>query len=241
MGIFKQHEPCPNCGSRDNLARYDDGSATCFGCGHYERATISGFVAQKQQEEREAGVRWPLPDDFNQDYSEEAVAWIQQYDIPVTELLQRGVGFSQRSNQLIFTFYQGDELVLWQARNFTEGRKKYFTAGDKNNVDRYYRVPSGVGPLVPRRLVVVEDCVSALKIARQCDSLPCLGATLTNTMIASLRASYDSVAVWLDGNKADAAQDIVRRAGYIGLSAFLVWTELDPKFYTNEQIKEYIK
>lgn len=30
------HEPCPNCGSRDNLARYSDGHAYCFGCGHYE-------------------------------------------------------------------------------------------------------------------------------------------------------------------------------------------------------------
>lgn len=31
-------EPCPECGSRDNLARYDDGHAFCFtpGCGHYE-------------------------------------------------------------------------------------------------------------------------------------------------------------------------------------------------------------
>jgi twinkle protein len=30
------HEPCPSCGSRDNLARYDDGHGYCFGCQHYE-------------------------------------------------------------------------------------------------------------------------------------------------------------------------------------------------------------
>lgn len=31
-------EPCPSCGSSDNLIRYDDGHAYCFspGCGHYE-------------------------------------------------------------------------------------------------------------------------------------------------------------------------------------------------------------
>lgn len=33
---FLRHEPCPNCGSKDNLARYDDGHAFCFGCNHYE-------------------------------------------------------------------------------------------------------------------------------------------------------------------------------------------------------------
>lgn len=29
-------EPCPKCGSRDNLARYSDGHGYCFGCGHHE-------------------------------------------------------------------------------------------------------------------------------------------------------------------------------------------------------------
>lgn len=36
MASFLRHEPCPSCGSRDNLARYSDGSATCFSCKHYE-------------------------------------------------------------------------------------------------------------------------------------------------------------------------------------------------------------
>jgi twinkle protein len=33
-------EPCPDCGSKDNLVRYDDGSAFCFSpaCGRYEKA-----------------------------------------------------------------------------------------------------------------------------------------------------------------------------------------------------------
>jgi twinkle protein len=35
---FTQHEPCPSCGSRDNLARYDDGHAYCFGCEYREKS-----------------------------------------------------------------------------------------------------------------------------------------------------------------------------------------------------------
>jgi len=30
-------EPCPACGSRDNLARYSDGHGFCFGCQHHEK------------------------------------------------------------------------------------------------------------------------------------------------------------------------------------------------------------
>lgn len=33
---FVAHEPCPNCGSSDNLGRYADGHAHCFGCAYYE-------------------------------------------------------------------------------------------------------------------------------------------------------------------------------------------------------------
>lgn len=36
MANFVQHEACPNCKSKDNLARYDDESAFCFGCSYYE-------------------------------------------------------------------------------------------------------------------------------------------------------------------------------------------------------------
>lgn len=33
---FLRKEPCPECGSKDNLARYSDGHAYCFGCEHFE-------------------------------------------------------------------------------------------------------------------------------------------------------------------------------------------------------------
>lgn len=33
---FVNHEACPECGSSDNLARYDDGHGFCFGCNHWE-------------------------------------------------------------------------------------------------------------------------------------------------------------------------------------------------------------
>ena len=35
---FIGHEPCPKCGSKDNLARYSDGHGYCFstGCEYWE-------------------------------------------------------------------------------------------------------------------------------------------------------------------------------------------------------------
>lgn len=44
---FTHKEPCPACGSRDNLARYTDGHGFCFGCDHYEPA--DGSVPTKRR------------------------------------------------------------------------------------------------------------------------------------------------------------------------------------------------
>ena len=34
---FLSHEPCPECGSSDALARYDDGHGYCFSCEYWEK------------------------------------------------------------------------------------------------------------------------------------------------------------------------------------------------------------
>jgi twinkle protein len=47
---FLQHEPCPKCGSRDNLARYSDGHAYCFGCEHRENTGGEQTVVIKKGE-----------------------------------------------------------------------------------------------------------------------------------------------------------------------------------------------
>ncbi|MFN4278322.1 MAG: DnaB-like helicase C-terminal domain-containing protein [Ferrovibrio sp.] len=56
---FVQHEPCPACGSKDNLARYDDGHAVCFshGCDYYERG--DGEASIKKSEKRVKGLIEP--------------------------------------------------------------------------------------------------------------------------------------------------------------------------------------
>lgn len=43
--VFLRHEPCPACGSKDNLGRWSDGHAHCFGCEYYEHG--SGAVAER--------------------------------------------------------------------------------------------------------------------------------------------------------------------------------------------------
>ncbi len=45
---FVAKEPCPECGSRDNLARYSDGHAYCFGCEYKEPPTDGEYTPQSK-------------------------------------------------------------------------------------------------------------------------------------------------------------------------------------------------
>lgn len=49
---FIRKEPCPECGSRDNLARYSDGHAFCFGCDHYEPPTDGSSPSPSRKKNR---------------------------------------------------------------------------------------------------------------------------------------------------------------------------------------------
>jgi twinkle protein len=68
---FVQHESCPSCGSKNNLARYDDGHAVCFGmsCDHYEPPSdgfsfdnVSSQQAQNNRRLEVTGVHANIPD-----------------------------------------------------------------------------------------------------------------------------------------------------------------------------------
>lgn len=50
--VALRKEPCPDCGSRDNLARYSDGHGYCFGCGYHEQGTGGDINARATREGR---------------------------------------------------------------------------------------------------------------------------------------------------------------------------------------------
>lgn len=82
----------------------------------------------------------------------------------------------------------------------------------------------------------MEDCLSAIKIARQCDSYPLMTSTLSLKEIKRLAGRYTTFLVWLDGNKYDNAQGVARRLSFLGGKAKAIYTPLDPKEYSDAEI-----
>lgn len=238
MATFVRHEPCPSCGSRDNLGRYSDGSAFCFGCHYTERATTSPFVGERDGKTQEYGTG-----DIFQQYGEASnhihgrgLAWLSSYGITATEALRAGFRWSDSWEQLLMPLYDGDNnLVCVQAKNFNPKRAskaKYYNIGDKSESATTYG-KSNV-------LVFTEDIISALVVGRNFCGMPLLGTHIHRNKLASVGGSFDRLVVWLDEDKWREARDIADAAKLIGINAKALLTPKDPKEYNGTEIVQLV-
>lgn len=246
MGKFVKHSPCPRCGSRDNLARYYDGSGYCFGCGFVIKSSQSPYVTEENEQRTKVSSRLAdkMPEDDLLLYPVHVVEWINKCDIGVAELLAKRVSFSPSQNRLFFNFYDAEgERIFAQARNFSPlAKSKYWTVGKVDDViPIYYRtVGHGTGDGRSSKLVITEDCLSAIKIARQNDAMPALSSDLSLTKLKRLARLYGAFLVWLDGDMFHKSQRICRRLQLLGCEAQPVYTPLDPKCYDDATIRNVL-
>jgi len=89
-------------------------------------------------------------------------------------------------------------------------------------------------------LVIVEDPVSAIKIARISDSMPLLGSNLPISKLNTLKRRYKRLIIWLDHDKGENAYKIAQKARLIGFEVRVILTKEDPKCYTTQEIKNFL-
>lgn len=250
MGKFVKHSPCPRCGSRDNLATYHDGSGYCFGCGFVIKSRVSPYVTEENgQGTRESNLlAEKMPGDDCVQYGLSAQAWARSFDVKVEELLARRVSYSPSQDRLFFNFYDAEgNRIFSQARNFSPlAKSKYWTVGKADDVLPIYystrieeaKIQDGISKT--RELVITEDCLSAIKIARQSDAMPALSSDLSLTKLKRLARLYGAFLVWLDGDMFHKSQRICRRLQLLGCEAKPIYTPLDPKCYDDETIRNVL-
>jgi len=250
MATFVKHESCPRCGSRDNLARYSDGGAFCFGCRFTEKREGSSFVPKGLLPDDTPAMHEAvtLPKDATSILPERIAEWLHsKYGLFIPEIIRLGVVWSESRLQLIYPYYVTDRdtgrsyLACYQARNFNQSAKvpKYFNKGKTTEVVPIIACTNG--SKYGERLVIAEDALSALKVARQCDAMPALGTNVPVSKLIVIARRYERLTEWLDSDKWREARHIADNYKWLGLSADTIYSELDPKMYSDEQIKEYLK
>ena len=260
MARFLKHIGCSRCGSSDANALYEDGSQFCFSCRKPTGSKVSPYVASSLRPDAGEETKVVLPSDVTQNYPEHAVAWCNKYDITVQQMLQNNMVYSKWKDQLIFTWYNGTgDLLAYQARNLTAVSKarRYYTCGDVNNLLPIYPCRSGsinepqASLINNRRLVLVEDCLSAIKVANTnlsqndekalgCDSMPLLGSGISRTKLSRLRPFYDLLDVFLDPDMWHKSLSIVKQAQLLGFRTRPVQSDRDPKEHSTDELRKLL-
>jgi hypothetical protein len=238
------HTAClnPQGGSSDARFVYKDGSSFCFSCRKSWRGAWNPY-AYTEDTPKQTGL--PLPDDASHDFPEHVVAWTSKYGITIEELIRHDCFYSASWDQLIYTWKDGDgRVVLWQGRNFRPTAKaKCFTQGTPDEVLPIYgNTVADESVARSNLLVIVEDPVSAMKVARFTTSLPALGSDLSHNKLARIARlpGLSKVVVWLDGNMYPKAQRMAQRFQMLGVSASAIYTPEDPKALPDSVLQEML-
>lgn len=147
---FIHKEPCPDCGSRDNLARYSDGHGFCFGCDYYEPADDADSKPTTKREK-------PMSNFLTGDYKALSARGL-------TEEACRKYGYSvgkdsKGTSVQIATYRRNGEIAAQKVR---DKDKNFFVTGDLNKAGLYGQHLWQPG----RRLVITEGELDAISVAQ---------------------------------------------------------------------------
>lgn len=253
MSNCLRHEPCPKCGpiqdgSGDNLGVFDDGHKWCFACGYFVPSSgiisiqdVRARLSQKAQKNFQAPPA--LPSDHTYLIPIHAYTWLKQYDLTAAEINKHRIGWSSQYERIIFPVYDGEgNLLMWQGRycpfpeSPPEKRSKYFTQGAAEHVLALF----GHEGVKPDMVCLVEDFVSAIKVARICPSLCLFGSEVSLTRMKRVSLSFTHLILWLDYDKAAHSSKCVTKARPYFEKVSGIYTEKDPKAYSTEELKQWI-
>ena len=246
MGRFAGYAPCPSCRSRggdsrgDNLARYLDGSAHCFACGHHIHA--KRYLPKVKEEHVEKSV---LPRDFTREVPAEGWKWLLQYGLPYS-YWKPLTGYSPAEERLILTVGNPVRFSIgrYVGRNAGErarespGFRKWKVYGDRLG----YAELLGDASSSPYEVVVlVEDVISSHKVAQVAPAMALFGTDVHKKALQALRALKRPVVLWLDEDQYRVLpRKINRLQAFLDVPVRFIRKRKDPKEYSVEEIKEIL-
>ncbi len=228
MSKFIRHTSCPKCGSRDNLAEYDD-HVWCFGCKYYKlKDDIHSIRSRLQRTPSMPSDEFTL--ELSNDIPLKAKQWLLKYGITNQEIEQNNIAYNANSDILVLLHTQN----YWQGRCFGNQSQKYLSKGLKP-LTIY-----GNGDTI----VCVEDILSAIKIARLSPTYcatPLLGSSMPLETTQSLSEQFSNIIVWLDRDKAKDAIKMARNLKQRGINSEVVISPKDPKEYDKGELLTWLK
>jgi len=237
MSNVISHEQCPYCAKRgrdrhhDNLGVYLDGSKYCFACGYYQPPSFrASFLTKEKPNDSAKAV---LPSDFTREIPSKYWQWLLQYGLPMS-YWKTYCGFTEKEQRLVIT--HGSPIHCSVGRSLDPLAKgKWRTYGNRTEK------VTCLGEELSGSVVLVEDLVSAHKVAQVSPCIPLFGTDVFDRVVHKLKALGRPVSLWLDYDQyTRLPKKINRLQSLLDLPVRGVVTPKDPKMYTTSEIGEII-
>ena len=240
---------CPHClgGVKSPcFATYVDGWK-CFSCGvsksyNSHRMAIMG----RKRLEIKRGVVIPQHTRNPQQFAPSVLKWLYKYYVFDDLIKKHRIGFIEGSNSLLCNVIKDNEIVFAQTRSFPD--KRIIGIGEK----QLYKIENGY-----KKVVIVEDYVSAIRLAElSVDAICLFGTSIHISEISVLLDKYNSISIWLDNDDAGIRgskkllkafnEQINQNKSRFPLKYTQDWvitninTNQDPKCYSTEELEGYL-
>lgn len=227
-------------------------SAYCHRCGFtgwvpkplptlQERAALAE-AARKADRDTEVAGTLPAPLVWApQEWPVEARLWLYKAGLRDDVIAKLGAYYHPPTRRVVLPVVDAGRVVFWQAR-------RVFDYGPKYLSPQVLR-----GSVLPRygsasAVVLCEDILSAFKVGLAGgEGWSLMGTTLHTPILSKLVTMNRPVCVWLDNDLDSrrnsgqlAAADILTTLESVGLPAFNIVTERDPKLYSVREIKSIL-
>lgn len=249
---IKTSQPCSHCGSSRGFA-YKEDHEVCFSCGYraYTKEKVfKNLTLSKNNESRTLTTAFSgkiIPENFRK--------WIFTYIPDITDhetfftvsyCKELGsIYYEPAMNRLIFPYGHYNNNIdnvyykSWIGRSLDREPKWL--------INKYTSIYGNRCPYLEfsfnkKPIVIVEDLISAIKIAKYSNVYCVMGTSISNKLINWLLNKSNKFIIWLDND----------RAGKIGTDKLLnrlrlvsdvraINTEFDPKCYSYKIIEELLR
>lgn len=212
----------------------------CFRCSEYGYIPVQPSMQELLQDRQAVLAYESNPDlvlpDLNYDFPSHAVVWLSKASI-TPRLWKEKIFWSPSIKRVVMPLYWEGvlEAVCTRDTSVPRPRPKYFVKYKENFCSPVYGEGTG--------LVVVEDVLSAIRVADSGYRSMCILGTHVNSAVLNRIVQFKCpVHVWLDGDKAgvQGRLNLIRVLKLMGAEVHAIKTSKDPKLYSKQVIQELL-
>jgi len=242
---FSHYEQCPKCAARgrdtraDNLGVYADGSKHCFSCGYHEYAGVRALLESKLDQTKEVNVKATIPSDFTREIPAEAWKWVLKYGLPYS-YWEKYCGYStEKGPRLVFKVGNPVQFSIGRFIGDTSQAAKWYVWGDSH---KHCEVLDAYPNHRETPINLVEDIVSAHKVAQIGTTIPLFGTEVHKPHLYYLQQVQRPINLWLDPDQlGNISKKAMRLQILVDVPITIISTTKDPKDYSFKEIKEILQ